>query len=464
MRLNHLHSHTRRGYEIDMLNGPVMPKLLAFAVPLILSSVLQLTFNAADVIVVGKFEGDAALAAVGAPGALINLLVNLFLGLSVGANVVVARYHGAGDFRQTGEGVHTAMLMSVLSGVGVGFVGFFLAGTFLSWMNTPADVLPLATAYMRVYFLGMPANMIYNFGAAILRAVGDTRRPLMYLTLAGVVNVLLNILFVAALGMGVSGVAWATITAQIISAALVTLCLIRTEGSIHLDLKKLRLNPRKAGEIARIGLPAGLQGICFSLSNVIIQATVNAFGTIATAGNTAASNIEGYIYVSMNAMHQAAITFVSQNVGAYRYDRIGRVARASLVAVAGIGLSMGGILLMFMKTFFRIYTDDPAVIAAAAVRSSVIAPTYFLCGMMDVMVGVLRGMGASVAPMIVSVMGICVFRLAWIALAYPFNPTLNMLYLSYPISWIITFAVHMLCYLRLKRRRYGVVPVNTPHA
>ena len=456
MSLIHTHGRHRAGYEIDMLNGPIMPKLLTFAVPLILSSVLQLTFNAADVIVVGKFEGDAALAAVGAPGALINLLVNLFLGLSVGANVVVARYHGAGDVRQTSDGVHTSMLLSVLGGVGVGLVGFFLAGTFLSWMNTPADVLPLATAYMRIYFLGMPANMIYNFGAAILRAVGDTRRPLMYLTIAGVVNVLLNVLFVAAFGLGVSGVAWATITSQVISAVLVTLCLIRTEGAIHLDLKKLRLRAGKVLEIARIGLPAGLQGIFFSFSNVIIQATVNSFGTVATAGNTAASNIEGYIYVSMNAIYQAAITFVSQNVGAYRYERIGKVTRSALLAVTGIGLGLGAVLMLFMRTFFRIYTDDPAVIAAAAVRSSVIAPTYFVCGMMDTMVGVLRGMGSSVAPMIVSVMGACVFRLFWIAVIYPFNPTLNMLYLSYPISWVITFTVHMLCYLHLKRRKYTV--------
>jgi putative MATE family efflux protein len=302
----------------------------------------------------------------------------------------------------------------------------------------------------------MPANMIYNFGAAILRAVGDTRRPLMYLTIAGVANVLLNILFVAGLGMGVSGVAWATIAAQVISAILVVLCLMRTEGSIHLDLKQLRLRADKVLEIARIGLPAGLQGIFFSFSNVIIQATVNSFGTVATAGNTAASNIEGYIYVSMNAIYQAAITFVSQNVGAYRYDRISRVTRAALLAVTGIGLGMGAILFFFMRAFFTIYTDDPAVIAAASIRSSVIAPTYFLCGMMDTMVGVLRGMGSSVAPMIVSVMGACVFRLLWIALIYPFNPTLNMLYLSYPISWLITLSVHLMCYFHLKRKKYSV--------
>ena len=454
LSLVHPHHSRRHGYELDMLNGPVMPKLLTFAVPLMLSSVLQLTFNAADVIVVGKFEGDAALAAVGAPGPLINLLVNLFLGLSVGANVVVARCHGAGDARQTADSVHTSMLLSVLSGLAVGLLGFVMAGTFLRWMNTPADVWPLSTVYMRIYLLGMPANMIYNFGAAILRAVGDTRRPLMYLTVAGVVNVILNIVFVAGFGMGVAGVAWATITSQVISAILVTLCLVRTEGSIHLDLRKLRLNGGKVVDIAKIGLPAGLQGICFSLSNVIIQSTVNSFGTVITAGNTAASNIEGYIYVSMNSIYQAAITFVSQNVGAYRYDRISRITRASLAAVTGIGLGMGMILMLFMRVFFRIYTDDPEVIAAAAIRSSIIAPTYFLCGMMDVMVGVLRGMGASVTPMIVSVMGICVLRLMWIAFAYPLHPTLNMLYMSYPISWIITFTIHLICYFVVKKKLF----------
>ena len=451
MHLHHIHPR-RHGFEIDMLNGPVMPKLLMFAVPLILSSVLQLTFNAADVIVVGKFEGDAALAAVGAPGSLINLLVNLFLGLSVGANVVVARYHGAGDWAQTSDSVHTSMLLSILSGIGVGIVGFFLAETFLTWMNTPSDVLPLATTYMRIYFLGMPANMIYNFGAAILRSIGDTRRPLTYLTIAGVVNVILNIVFVAAFRMGVAGVAWATITSQIISAVLVILCLTRTEGDIQLNLKKLCLKGDKVAEIAKIGLPAGLQGICFSISNVIIQSTVNAFGTVVTAGNTAASNIEGYIYVSMNAIYQAAISFTGQNVGADRYDRISKVARASLLAVTGIGLGMGALLMLFMNSLFRIYTDDPAVIAAAAIRSNVIAPTYFLCGTMDVMVGMLRGMGASVVPMVVSVVGICVLRLAWIAFIYPFNPTLTMLYISYPISWLITFTVHLICYFRVKRK------------
>lgn len=444
-------------YEIDMLNGPVMPKLLSFALPLMLSSMLQLTFNAADVIVVGRFEGDAALAAVGAPGALINLLINLFLGLSVGANVVVAQCYGAGSFKDTSESVHTSVALSLFGGVGVGLFGFFMAGTFLGMMNTPAEVLPLATDYMRIYFLGMPANLLYNFGAAILRAVGDTRRPLTYLTVAGVVNVALNLLFVIVFHMGVSGVALATIISQAISAALVVLCLVRTDGPIHLDIRRVRLVRDKVLRIAKIGLPAGLQGMVFSISNVMIQSTVNSFGKSAVAGNTTASNLEGYVYVAMNSIYQAAITFTGQNVGARRYDRISRVARDSLLAVLGIGVALGGLLFLGKQWLFRIYTNDEAVIAAATMRTNTIALTYFLCGTMDTTVGLLRGMGASVMPMVVSIVGVCVFRIVWILAVFPLNPTLTMLYISYPISWALTFAAHLACYFYVKRKKFGVV-------
>ena len=446
MRLRNKH------YEIDMLNGPVMPKLLSFALPLMLSSMLQLTFNAADVIVVGRFEGDAALAAVGAPGPLINLLVNLFMGLSVGANVVVAQCCGAGNYKDIRDSVHTSVALSLIGGVLVGLVGFFLSGTFLSMMNTPPEVLPLATDYMRIYFLGMPANMLYNFGAAILRAVGDTRRPLTYLTISGVVNVALNLFFVIALGMGVSGVALATIISQVISAALVLLCLMRSDGAIKLELKQLRLDMNKVARITRVGLPAGLQGMVFSISNVLIQSTVNSFGKVVVAGNTTASNLEGYVYVAMNSIYQAAITFTGQNVGAKRYERISRVCRDALMAVFGIGAALGGLLMLFRHTLFGIYTADEAVIAAAGIRTTIIAPTYFLCGMMDTMVGMLRGMGSSVLPMVVSIMGACVLRIIWILTIFRMDPTLTMLYLSYPVSWAVTFATHFACYLVVKRK------------
>ncbi len=447
----------RGHYEIDMLSGPVMPRLLSFALPLMLSSVLQLAFNAADVIVVGRFEGDAALAAVGAPGALINLLINLFLGLSVGANVVVAQYRGAGSFRDTSEAVHTSVALSLLGGVAVGAFGFFMAGRLLGMMNTPGEVLPLATDYMRIYFLGMPANLLYNFGAAILRAVGDTRRPLTYLTIAGALNVALNLLFVIAFGMGVSGVALATILSQAVSAALVTLCLIRSDGPIHLDVRKLRLHGDKVLRIAKIGLPAGLQGMVFSISNVLIQSTVNSFGKATVAGNTTASNLEGFVYVAMNSVYQAAITFTGQNVGARRYERIGLVARDALLAVLGIGAGLGVVLMLFKVQLFHIYTSDDAVIAAASMRTAIFGPTYFLCGLMDTTVGLLRGMGSSVTPMVVSILGVCVLRVVWILLIFPLSPTLTMLYISYPVSWAVTFAAHFVCYLRAKGKLMGGV-------
>lgn len=451
----------KRHYEIDMLNGPIMPKLLTFAFPLILSSALQLTFNAADVIVVGRFEGDTALAAVGAPGALINLLINLFLGFSVGANVVVAQCYGANDYRETSAAVHTSIGLSLVSGIGVGVMGFFLAGFFLQLMNTPPEVLPLATTYMKIYFLGMPANMVYNFGAAILRAIGDTRRPLTYLIISGATNVVLNLVFVLAFGLGVQGVALATIISQFVSAILILLCLMRSEGSIHLDIRKIRFQRDKVWKIARVGLPAGLQGTFFSISNVLIQSTVNSFGAIVVAGNTAASNIENYVYVSMNAIYQAAITFTGQNVGARKYDRISRVTRSSLLAVLGIGLILGGILMAFLRPLLGIYTQDDAVISAGVIRTTIIAPTYFLCGMMDVMVGVLRGMGSSIMPMVVSVMGACVFRIFWIYVIFPISPTLEMLYASYPVSWIITLAVHLACYFVVKKRKFTISAIET---
>jgi putative MATE family efflux protein len=336
----------------------------------------------------------------------------------------------------------------------VGVFGFLLAGPLLGMMSTPAEVLPLATGYMRIYFLGMPANMLYNFGAAILRAIGDTRRPLAYLTLAGVVNVLLNLLFVIVFHMGVSGVALATIISQLISATLVTLCLIRTDGAIHLDVRRVRLYPDKVWRIAKVGLPAGLQGMVFSISNVLIQSTINSFGKSAVAGNTTAGNLEGYIYAAMNSIHQGAITFTGQNMGARKFDRISKVCGASLVAVTGIGLLLGGFLMLAKDWLFRIYTNDAAVIAAAGLRSSIIAPTYFLCGMMEVMVGLLRGMGSSVTPMVVSILGACVLRIVWILTIFPLNPTLPTLYLSYPVSWFITFAAHTVCYVVIKNRKY----------
>jgi len=434
-------------HEMDMTTGSILPKLLLFAVPLMLSSVLQLLFNAADVVVVGRFEGENALAAVGSNGALINLIVNVFMGLSIGANVIIARHFGGSKYNETVEAVHTTITLSLIGGVFFGVFGFVFARTFLLWMGSPEEVLPLATLYLRIYFLGMPFNMLYNFGAAVLRAVGDTQRPLMYLTLAGVINVVLNVFFVAVLGIGVAGVALATIIAQAISAILVLLCLIRSEGAIHVDLRKLHINVGQVAEIAKIGIPAGLQGMCFSLSNVLIQSTVNSFGNIVMAGNSVSANLEGFHYTAMNAMYQSAITFTSQNVGAHKHRRIRKICVMSVLAVAVIGIVIGAFFYILRMPLISIYSTEPEVMAAAATRLTLFAATYFICGIMDVLCGALRGLGNTVAPMIVSVLGACAFRIFWIYCILPFNHTLSMLYLSYPVSWIITGGVHALCYL-----------------
>lgn len=439
-------------HEMDMTTGSILPKLLLFAVPLMLSSILQLLFNAADVVVVGRFEGENALAAVGSNGALINLIVNVFMGLSIGANVIIARYFGAGKYKETMDSVHTTITLSLIGGVFFGVFGFLFARTFLTWMGSPEEVLPLATLYLKIYFIGMPFNMLYNFGSAVLRAVGDTQRPLMYLTLAGVMNVVLNLIFVAVVGIGVAGVALATIISQAISAILVLLCLIRSEGAIHVDLRKLRINPHQVIEIAKIGIPAGLQGMCFSLSNVLIQSTVNSFGNIVMAGNSVSANLEGFHYTAMNALYQSAITFTSQNVGARKHRRIRKICVMSVLAVTVIGIIIGAFFYLLRMPLISIYSTEPEVMAAAATRLTLFAATYFICGIMDVLCGALRGLGNTVAPMLVSVMGACVFRIFWIYCILPFNHTLSMLYLSYPVSWIITGGVHALCYIRSLRK------------
>lgn len=442
----------RQNYELDMTHGRLIPKVVAFAVPLMLTSILQLLYNAADVIVVGRCTGSEALAAVGSTGSLINLIVNVFLGLSVGTNVVAARYYGAGDYKNTQETVHTSIYISLIGGVVVGVFGFLFGGTFLEWMGSPKGVLPLATQYIRIYFLGMPFNMLYNFGAAVLRAVGDTQRPLYFLTVAGLVNVALNLLFVIVFHMGVAGVAWATIISQMISAVLVVLCLMRSHGYIHLDLKALRVYRDKLTSIAKIGLPAGFQGACFAISNVLIQSTVNSYGAIVVAGNSASQNLEGFIYASMNAFHQAAITFISTNIGAGKNSRIRKSLGATALLVTLVGAVMGGLAVLAMRPLLGIYSPDPEVIAAGMRRFRIIAGTYFLCGLMDVLCGVLRGMGAAIVPMVVSVMGACAFRIFWIYAILPLNSTLEMLYYSYPVSWVLTGGVHLICCLVLLRR------------
>ncbi len=447
-------SHTRAArYEMDMTTGPLLPKVLMFSGPLILTGILQLLYNAADVVVVGRFVGHQALAAVGSTGSLINLLVNLFMGLSVGASVIIANAYGAGDLRSVRTGVHTSITVAGIAGVVVGIIGVAAARPLLTLMGSPPDVIDDATLYVQIYFMGMPANMLYNFGAAILRAVGDTRRPLYYLTVAGIVNVLLNLFLVIVCRLGVAGVAIATVTSQVISMVLVIICLLRSDGAIHLSLKELGINLRQLKDIFRIGLPAGLQGSLFSISNVLIQSSVNSFGSIAMAGNSAASNIEGFVYTSMNAIHQADLTFASQNLGARQFGRVRRSMWVCLGVVTAIGLGMGLLFYATGPTLISFYNTDPEVIRYGMLRMSIILPTYFLCGLMDVMVGQLRGVGYSIMPMIVSLTGACLLRVVWLFTIFAATPTLNTLYISYPVSWFATFATHLVCYLTLGLRR-----------
>lgn len=445
-------------YEIDMCSGSIPKKLLLFAIPLMCSSVLQLLFNAADIIVVGRFAGDNSLAAVGSNTALINLLTNLFIGLSVGANVLAARYYGANKMNELSRTVHTSMAIGLISGLFLTAVGIIFAGYLLELMQTPQNVLELAKVYLRIYFVGMPAMMIYNFGSALLRAAGDTKRPLYYLLLAGVVNVLLNLLFVIALKMDVAGVALATVISECISAYLVVRCLMQEEGGIKLMLSELKIDPDKLKNILKIGLPAGFQGVVFSLSNVVIQSSVNLFGETVVAGNSAAANIEGFIYVAMNSFYQAAISFTSRNVGAGKYSRINKILIYSLICVIATGVILGWTAYFFGRQLLSIYSSGAAVIEAGMVRIGVVCVTYALCGMMDVMVGSLRGLGYSVMPMIVSMLGACGLRLVWIATVFQIDRfhTPFIIYLSYPVTWIITFSVHLICFF-IVRRKYGKV-------
>lgn len=443
---------SRQNFEIDMCNGPLLRKILIFTFPLILSGILQLLFNAADVIVVGRFVGNEALAAVGSTSSLTNLLVNLFIGLSVGVNVLVARYYGGRQDKEVSETVHTAMVISVLGGILLAIIGIALAKPLLQLMDTPEDVINHSVLYMRIYFMGMPVMLLYNFGSAVLRAIGDTRRPLFYLTIAGVINVCLNLWFVISLHMGVAGVAVATIISQAVSAALIVRCLMQSEGCFKLYPGELKIHSDKLLRIVRIGLPAGIQGSLFSISNVLIQSSVNSFGSVAMAGNTAASNIEGFVYTAMNSVHQTAVSFTGQNLGGKKFDRISKILIECLILVTVIGLVMGNTAVFFGNELLGLYSKDIEVIAYGRKRLLYICTLYFLCGIMDVLVGSIRGLGYAVMPMIVSLLGACAFRIVWIYTIFTWNRTLDILYLSYPVSWTVTAMVHLICFIIVKRK------------
>lgn len=443
----------KRSFEIDMCNGPLLGKILLFSVPLMLSGILQLLFNAADIVVVGQFAGNEALAAVGSTGSLNNLIVNVFMGLSIGTSIIVARYYGAQDWKSIREIVHTSMLVSFICGVALIFIGIFLAAPLLELMGTPPECLDQAVLYMRIIFIGMPAQMVYNFGAAILRAVGDTRRPLLFLLAAGIVNVLLNLFFVIVFHMDTAGVALATIISQSISAVLVVLCLMRSHAPYRLRFRRLRVRKAQLLQIIRVGLPAGIQGAVFSVSNVLIQSSINSFGSLAVGGNTAASNIEGFVYTSMNSLYQASLSFTSQNVGAGKLQRVVPILLRCLGVVLTVGVGLSGLALLFNHQLLGIYSSDQEVIRYGLGRLEVVCATYFLCGMMDVVCGSVRGLGSSVVPTIVSLTGACGLRILWIYTIFAENRTLFFLYLSYPITWVITFSAHLVCFFIFLHRR-----------
>lgn len=444
----------KKSYTMNLCEGSILQKMLRFAFPLMLSSMLQLMFNAADVIVVGRYAGDNSLAAVGSNGSIINLLTNIFMGLSIGANVLVARYFAAKQEKELRKTVHTAITVSVISGVILTIIGAVAAKQILIWMQCPAEVIELSALYLRIYFLGMPAMMVYNFGAAILRGVGDTKRPLYFLAFAGVINVIFNLVFVIICKMDVAGVALATIISQFISAFLVIRCLMKEEGAIRLQRQYLGIDKKIFLSILRIGLPAGLQGSLFSISNVVIQSSINTFGATIVAGNSAASNIEGFVYMAMNAFAQAIVAFTSQNVGAGQYKRINKILLTTQLCVLVVGGVMGNAVYLFGEPLLGLYTDSPVVVAAGMKRLSVICTTYALCGMMDVMVGSLRGLGYSVMPMIVSLLGACAFRMAWISVLFMSERfhTIETVYYAYPVSWAVTLGTHIICFLVVRRR------------
>ncbi len=441
-------------HEIDMTSGSVLKKMLLFSFPLMGSSILQLLFNAADIIVIGRFAGDNSLAAVGATSSLINLLVNLFVGLAIGANVLTARYYGAKRDADISQTVHTSIALSIVCGAGLAVIGILISNPILAMMGTPDEVLPLSTIYMQIYFAGMPAMMIYNFGSAVLRAKGDTARPLMYLAIAGVLNVGLNMFFVISLKMDVAGVAAATSISQCLSAFLVLRCLSREPDAFKLERKLLKIHGHKLKIILQIGLPAGFQGVLFALSNVIIQSSINSYGKYVMAGSAASSNLENFTYFAMNAFYQAAISFTSQNVGAGKYERVKKILICAVSCAAVTGITIGNLTYLFGTPLLGIYSKSALVVQEGLKRMMYICIPYFLCGVMDAMTGMIRGLGYAILPMIVSLLGACVLRIIWILTVcqLPAFHHVEFVYASYPVTWAITTTAHIICYVIITKK------------
>lgn len=442
------------GNSIDMVTGPLLKNLLLFSLPLMATNILQLLFNAADVVVVGRYASYASLAAVGSTTAIVNLVVNLLFGISVGVNVLIARFLGAGDRAdEISAAVHTAVALALIGGIVLGGVGCVPAEWILRVVSTPEDIFDLALTYLYIYFAGTPAIMLYNYGAAALRARGDTRRPLIFLTISGVVNVALNLFFVIACRMDVAGVALATVISESLSAVLILICLMRTDDELHFSWRQLRIDRRSLIRMSKIGIPAGIQSCLFSLSNVAIQSAINAYGSVVIAGCSAASSIEGFIYVAMNSFHQAAQTFMSQNIGAGKYDRIRDILKRCILCTVVTGAALSALTLLLNQPLLRIYNEDPAVIAAGGVHLYMVATLYFIFGIADVLTGAIRGCGSPVAPVVINLLCTCVLRLLWVAVIDTNTMPVSLVYASYPASWILLLTVLTFCWHRLYQKQ-----------
>jgi len=439
-------------YEIDMCNGSILDKLVSFSIPLMLSGILQLLFNAVDIIVVGQFTGNEALAAVGSTTALINVFVNLFIGISLGASVLAARFYATGQEKEMTETVHTSITLALISGIAMGIIGVIAAKGALELMDTPDNVLNLSTLYMRIYFMGMPFFMLYNYGAAILRAVGDTKRPLLFLIISGATNVLLNLLLVIQFHLGVAGVAIATVISQCISCILVLRCLYLSDGSYQLRFNKLGMKTRYVKQIFQIGIPAGIQSTIINFSNVLLQSSVNSFGSVAMAGYTAANNILGFLYVSVNSITQACMSFTSQNYGVRKFKRMDKVLLECLGLTVIVALVLGGGSYLFGAELMHIYTKSTKVIECGVDIMLYTTVTYFLCGIMDLLPGALRGMGHSTVPMILSVIGTVGTRIVWIYVIFPCHRSLDFLFISYPVSWLLTIVMQVICFYFVRKK------------
>ena len=439
-------------YEIDMCNGSILDKLVSFSIPLMLSGILQLLFNAVDIIVVGQFTGNEALAAVGSTTALINVFVNLFIGISLGASVLAARFYATGQEKEMTETVHTSITLALISGIAMGIIGVIAAKGALELMDTPDNVLNLSTLYMRIYFMGMPFFMLYNYGAAILRAVGDTKRPLLFLIISGATNVVLNLLLVIQFHLGVAGVAIATVISQCISCILVLRCLYLSDGSYQLRFNKLGMKTRYVKQIFQIGIPAGIQSTIINFSNVLLQSSVNSFGSVAMAGYTAANNILGFLYVSVNSITQACMSFTSQNYGVRKFKRMDKVLLECLGLTVIVALVLGGGSYLFGAELMHIYTKSTKVIECGVDIMLYTTVTYFLCGIMDLLPGALRGIGHSTVPMILSVIGTVGTRIVWIYVIFPCHRSLDFLFISYPVSWLLTIVMQVICFYFVRKK------------